>query len=675
MVIDNHTQQNTKGTLVNGNPSFRIGMAMAHWVRQSGARYPLLALLLLLVACSGLPTATTPGAPTPGPASPQAAQSTTTRATRPDTPATASATRQAPGPAPATPPARPTSTPSPSPPPAWQPAGDLTIGRQGHTATLLPDGSVLVVGGYGARGTGVDDGPTTPSAERFDPASGTWRAAGSLLVGRQGHTATPLPDGTVLVVGGYGDDGPLASAEIYDPRRDRWTVTGDLLAARGEHTATLLADGSVLVAGGYAIPPEADPDYEDYGIAVTATAERYDPVGRRWQAVGEMTIPRMEHSATLLPGGDVLVVGGRNYEEEDDTGETAERFSAATGQWRAIAPPGVGRHGHTATLLIDGTVLVAGGEARPIERFDPGTNTWRAAGTLTTTRAYHTATLLPSGLVLFAGGSDMGRLGVLGRAEIFQPSTDLTFVAADLIVPRLAPTATLLGDGSVLLVGGSGRSVGGVPTLASTERYRPGPAPLPRAPESREYLANFLLWPVMPTVPNMRAGFDRETKGYRVRIPDGAASTGNIILAPEGATFENFTLEIDVDVRSGTTGYYGVAFRTQDATRRQLHFGANYLFYITPAGAFGLAQVDGQGASRLIQPSVFSGAIVPGASKNRLRVTAQGETLTFAINGKPVGRYTATIRAAGQVGIYYASDGGAGATDVIFSDLRVVPTP
>src|SRR5437773_2543511 len=121
--------------------------------------------------------------------------------------------------------------------------GSLDTGRYWHTATLLPNGKVLVAGGY-------DGGSYLSSAELYHPATGTWSATGSLSTGRLVHTATLLPNGKVLVAGGIGNSGDLASAELYDPASGTWSATGSLSTARYVPTATLLPNGKVLVAGG-----------------------------------------------------------------------------------------------------------------------------------------------------------------------------------------------------------------------------------------------------------------------------------------------------------------------------------------------------------------------------------------------------------------------------------------
>jgi hypothetical protein len=135
--------------------------------------------------------------------------------------------------------------------------------RTDFTATLLPDGKVLVAGGLhsGVQAAAAE----LAAAELYDPGSGSWTATASLVTPRTGHAATLLPDGKVLVAGGYGGNGALASAELYDPGSGSWTAAGSMVTPRQSHTATLLPDGKVLVAGGFGAE------------APVVTAELYDP--------------------------------------------------------------------------------------------------------------------------------------------------------------------------------------------------------------------------------------------------------------------------------------------------------------------------------------------------------------------------------------------------------------
>ncbi|HSJ56616.1 MAG TPA: kelch repeat-containing protein, partial [Anaerolineae bacterium] len=178
-------------------------------------------------------------------------------------------------------------------PGAWSPTGSMGMPRVAHTATLLPDGRVLVVGG--AASTGPEP-VVLASAELYDSAGGTWSPTAPMSLPRGGHTATLLQDGRVLVAGGDGDPASWASAEIYDPVTETWSSTGALQVGRALHSATLLQDGRVLVAGGIA--------------SDRSSTELYDPATGTWSQTGSLTTGRDSHTATLLPDGRVLVVGG-----------------------------------------------------------------------------------------------------------------------------------------------------------------------------------------------------------------------------------------------------------------------------------------------------------------------------------------------------------------------------
>ena len=179
----------------------------------------------------------------------------------------------------------------------WRATADLNIARGNHTATLLQNGMVLVAGGNDSSGN------ASASAELYDPASGTWAVTGSLNTARSNHTATLLQNGMVLVAGREDSSGNAsASAELYDPASGTWTVTGSLNTERFVHTATLLQNGMVLVAGGLR--------QCDIFTCVLRSAELYDPAAGTWIAAGSLSQERYAHTAILLQNGNVLVAGG-----------------------------------------------------------------------------------------------------------------------------------------------------------------------------------------------------------------------------------------------------------------------------------------------------------------------------------------------------------------------------
>jgi phosphatidylserine/phosphatidylglycerophosphate/cardiolipin synthase-like enzyme len=297
--------------------------------------------------------------------------------------------------------------------------GSLAAGRSYDTATRLPDGRVLVVGGNPHDWT--FNGPFLASAELFDPMTGTFSATGSLATGRNLHTATLLLDGRVLIVGGN-DTEPLslASAELYDPKTGTFSPTGSMAAARGFHTATLLDDGRVLITGGTSVAWDGPP--------FLASAELFNPKSGTFSPTGPMTAARASHSATLLSDGRVLLTGGIRTEGGETSLASAELYDPKSGTFTATGPMTDGRTFHEATLLADGRVLVTGGDPdgwkydgpflASAEIYDPTTGAFTAAGAMVEGITSHSATLLADGRVLIAGGY----AGVdLASGEIYDP--------------------------------------------------------------------------------------------------------------------------------------------------------------------------------------------------------------------------------------------------------------
>jgi len=272
----------------------------------------------------------------------------------------------------------------------WGPTAKMTTARYRHTATLLPGGNVLVVGGQSSDGNFLD------TAERYDSTTDSWTAAGQVSAARAGHAATLLDDGRVLITGGYNTQQFHKTAEIYDPAANGLTPASAMADVHSGHTATRLKGGQVLVAGGF-------------GSTSQATAERYDPASNTWTSAGSMNDGRLDHTATLLQSGKVLIAGGVNSRGGGTYLATAEFYDPAANAWSAAAAMAGPRSGHTAGLLPNGQVLVAGGRdanssESSSERFEPETNTWSPAGTLASARWLPASAFLPDGRLLISGG-------------------------------------------------------------------------------------------------------------------------------------------------------------------------------------------------------------------------------------------------------------------------------
>ena len=341
-------------------------------------------------------------------------------------------------------------------------AETLATARRNHTATLLPNGKVLVVGGRDYLGNIFYD-----SVELFDPAAGgTWETAAPIPIGRAFHTATLLPNGKVLVAGGNGVVPPntlpsfLTSARLYNPDENTWTATGDLKKAMGSHTATLLNSGQVLVFGG----------------ATGWGPELYDPAEGTWTYAATAAW-RSNHTATLLPDGKVLVAGGFGSNGELNLVlNTAETYDPELDTWTPAAPLHHARENHTATLLPNGKVLVAAGHGadylNSAELYDPASDTWTDTGSLSEARQEHQAVMLDNRQVLVVGGTGYTATE-MASAELYNPGSGEWSATGPLNMGRLWFTATLLDNGQVLAASGYGDPPPGLKNTA--ELYEPFP--------------------------------------------------------------------------------------------------------------------------------------------------------------------------------------------------------
>ena len=379
------------------------------------------------------------------------------------------------------------------PSPTWASAGNMASTLFQQTATLLPSGSVLIAGG-----NDNDDGDegAVSTAEVYTPSiggAGTFSQTGSLLKQRFGHTATLLTAGSnagqVLIAGGenYADT-QLSEAELYNPSSGSFsTSSASLNHPRSMHTATILPNGNVLIAGGYTGCVGCGTTLLEPGEVYTAQASVVTPqtgtasttgtatIPAAFTVVGNMVTPRYEHTATLLQNGLVLIAGGRN--SSNNAIANAELFNPATGTFTATGSLNTARALHSATLLPSGMVLITGGEnssgnpTSSAELYNPATGTFTATGSLLVARYAPGAILLNSGKALiFGGGTNQGSgsTTVTAEAELFNPATGTFSATTSLNTGRYLSATAALANGNILTTGGFGTGMG---ILSSAELY------------------------------------------------------------------------------------------------------------------------------------------------------------------------------------------------------------
>lgn len=325
--------------------------------------------------------------------------------------------------------------------------GRMTVPRAVATATRLLDGRVLVAGGCTTDGCdlGSAGGAT---AELYDPATGTFARTGNLTLSRDSHQAVLLPDGRVLLIGGWGATSVLASTDAYDPRHGTFSPGPTMLTAREGMVPIQLSDGRVLLAGGFiATRP------------TTAAAEILDPVNATFSATGDLTQPRGAYAAARLADGRVLIAGGIT---NGVVTNTAEIFDPARGRFTTTGSMSTSRYKGGALALPDGRILVFGGSGDidgtvlydTTELYDPGTGRFTPGPGMLWARyklADSTIQLASGDYLLTAGAPTPERFSVSSLS--FAP------VAGSLDATRLFLAAAPIDADRVLLVGGYDRTI------------------------------------------------------------------------------------------------------------------------------------------------------------------------------------------------------------------------
>ncbi len=339
--------------------------------------------------------------------------------------------------------------------------GSGTIGYTGSLATarsapavLLGNGKVLVAGGYNCDTNG--NCASLNSAEIYDPNSSTFSSAGNMTIDRYGHTMTLLPNGKVLIAAGESCSSStsctaLNTAELYDPVAGTFTATGSLTAARFNASAAVVSSGQVLIAGGY------------NGSTYPAAAELYDPVAGTFSVSASLNTPRANATATWVEGSSmVLIAGGSTCSSPACPTASTEYYQS--GNFTFLSNMTVPRLNQTATLLTNGQLFLSGGfdscssscvSDATSELYNPQSFSFTSSQALSTGRSGHTATLLLDGSVLLVGGINNGI--TLASTDSYQPSSQaLPQLTSISITPSNSPLA--VGSTLPLMATGNGVS-------------------------------------------------------------------------------------------------------------------------------------------------------------------------------------------------------------------------
>ena len=340
--------------------------------------------------------------------------------------------------------------------------GSVIIARDSHNLVALPNGKVLMSGGYA--------GSSSKETELFNPGTNTWTATGNMADGHGRSAAVLLNNGKVLVAGGDGASAPSALSELYDYTTGTWTTAALMNDARDFFAMTLLQDGRVLVSGG-----------ADSGTAFSTNCEVYDPVANTWTTTGSLHDGRYAHNSILLPSGKVLVCGGYNSVSFSNVGEI---WDPATGVWTLTPNMNTGRSNLRSVLLPNGKVLVTGGVCvggtggftNTCELYDPVANTWTFTGAMSVPREAHLLNVLNTGNAVVCGGYNSTGPGPIAASEVYNTASGTwSATSMPMTISRYYSASARMSNGDILIATGTTMSV----ETATAEKYSTGVSVMP----------------------------------------------------------------------------------------------------------------------------------------------------------------------------------------------------
>lgn len=351
--------------------------------------------------------------------------------------------------------------------------GNLTTSRYYHGSVKLQNGKVLVACGY--------NGTILSSSELFDPKTNSWTSAGSLTFTSYIGYMHVLPNGNALYFGGYPTESTTTNlVNLYNTSGNSWSVANPMSISRASGASVTLQNGKILVIGG------VTGNYPS--MTVVGSCEIYDPNTGNWSAAGSLNVARWGHTATLLSNGKVLVTGGAvDIVSSFPTTTSCELYDPNTDTWTLTGSMTGTRHLHTASLMRDGNVLIAGGfidiststAINTAEIYNTTLGTWSSIANLNTARGFATSNVIGDGYGIFnydgyvivIGGSNNNT--AIAQSEIYNPSTNTWLTRApqllNLTDARFGHTSVNLDNGKILITGGKK-----VAYLNTTEMYQFG---------------------------------------------------------------------------------------------------------------------------------------------------------------------------------------------------------